>query len=109
MSAADRAVLAAIATRLESDAPIPPSVRAHMAEQLRLVANAHDPLAEALTEAAVQVAHVAAELEQDANRGPCGDWVVDVDTFHQLRAVLGVWSRAGEAFLASVGQKAAGT
>ena len=60
--------------------------------------------AEALTEAAVAVAHIASEIEEAAERQEDGLWTITADDMHQLRAAIGTWRRAGDALLQSIGR-----
>ena len=56
-----------------------------------------------LNAAAVDVAHVASEIADLAERQPDGSWVICADDMHQLRATIGAWQRAGETALRALG------
>ena len=57
-------------------------------------------LAEALTEAAVNVAHAAQSLHGEAELDPAkGHWTVDKESMEELNAAINAWSAAGDAFL----------
>lgn len=61
-----------------------------------------------LTDAAVNVAHVAAELLEYVRREPGGQgYVVSRDDIEALRAAVHDWRAAGQAFLESLSTEAA--
>lgn len=57
-------------------------------------------LAEALTEAAVNVAHAAQSLRGEAELDPAtGHWTIDKESMKELDTAIGAWSAAGDALL----------
>lgn len=64
-------------------------------------------LARALTAAAVAVAHCTAEVVAMAESDGKGGFTIDAEDMHQLRALLGAWSRAGEALMQHIRKTAA--
>lgn len=76
------------------------------AERAAAKADPSDEHARALTDAAVAVAHACREVVDCAESDGHGGYTISSDDMHQLRALLGAWSRAGERLLTHIRETA---